>query len=380
MTSLSREAFVALPPIDQIAAVPATVPFVAPEELARGTGHEGLLRLGANESSFGPPPAVIEAMRRGRLRRRVEVRRPRIARDLREALARRHRCEVDEISVASGIDELLGLLVRAYLGAGEIAVTTSGSYPTFAYHVLGYGSRIETVPYTEEGRVRLDGLVEAARRTNARLVYLANPDNPSGSFAHRDDVTALVEALPSRTLLVLDEAYADFVPDDDLFDAPIDPRIVRLRTFSKAYGLAGARIGYLLGMYEVVATFQKIRLHYGVNRLAQVAAITALGEAAYVREIVAEIERGRAEYAQLAEHLGTTTLPSRTNFVLFDVGTAAKRRADRSGAAASAASSSESLGLRPWSRYVRVSVGRPSERERLSAALAEALVEVDANS
>ncbi len=127
-----------------------------------------------------------------------------------------------------------------------------------------------------------------------RIVYLANPDNPSGSFAPRDAVSNVLATLPNDALLLLDEAYGDFVPANDLIAPAVLPRVVRTRTFSKAYGLAGARIAYALAEPAVVATFQKIRHHYGVNRTAQVAALAALSDGAFVAGVVAEVARGRA--------------------------------------------------------------------------------------
>jgi histidinol-phosphate aminotransferase len=362
-------------PTKSIAALPFTRPFIAPEELARRGGHAELLRLGANESAFGPPPAALGAMREAL---------PHIERygdpesvDLRLALAARHACDPEEIVVASGIDDLLGLVVRAYLAPGETAVTTLGSYPTFAYHVHGYGGSLEAVPYAHDGRVQLDALLGAVRATHAKLVYLANPDNPSGSFAPRDEVARFLVELPGETLLLLDEAYADFVAPDELLPETIDPRVVRTRTFSKAYGMAGARIGYALAARETIATFGKIRLQYGVNRTAQIGALAALREDAFVAGVVTEVARGRAEYASLAERLGLPSLPSRANFTLFDLGT--RDRADALLAALlERAVFIRKPGAPPLDRCVRVTVGTAGERERFAQLCAEALEALDA--
>lgn len=292
--------------------------------------------------------------------------------DLRAALARKHGCAPENITVASGIDELLGLTARAYLAAGDTALATLGTYPTFGFHVAGYGARLETVPYEPDGRVDLDALAARARAVRPRIVYLANPDNPSGSFAPRDAVSNALATLPNDALLLLDEAYGDFVSADDLIAPAVLPRVVRARTFSKAYGLAGARIAYALAEPAVVATFQKIRHHYGVNRTAQVAALAALSDGAFVAGVVAEVARGRAEYARLGERLGLPTLPSATNFVLFDLGS--RERAE---------ALVERLlqlgvfvrkpGAPPLDRCVRVTVGTAADRERFGEALEAAL-------
>jgi histidinol-phosphate aminotransferase len=361
------------PPFTRVvAALPASRPFVAPEELARRVGVPELLRLGANESAFGPPPSALGAMSR-ELARTSRYGDPEST-DLRAALAARHGCRVENITVGSGIDDLLGLVVRAFLAPGDASVATLGTYPTYGYHVLGFGARLETVPYMPDGRVDFDALVAKARATGARVIYLANPDNPSGTFASRSDVETLMAALPQTTLLALDEAYGDFVARAELPGDAIDPRVVRMRTFSKAYGLAGARVAYAIAAEETIAAFGKIRLQYGVNRTAQIGALAALAEDAFVAEVVDEVARGRADYVALAAHHGLSTIPSRTNFVCIDLGS--RERAERM---------VEQLlqrgvfvrkpGAPPLDGHIRVTVGTASDRARFSQAFADAFGE-----
>jgi histidinol-phosphate aminotransferase len=359
-----------------VAGLPQSRPFVAPEELARRAGRATLLRLGANESAFGPPPAALDAMR-AELERTSWYGDPESL-DLREALAVRHACRVENITVGAGIDDLLGLAVRGYLGPGDVSVATHGSYPTYAYHVTGYGAVLETVPYESNGAVNLAGLVARAHETRARQVYLANPDNPSGAFVKADDVRGFADLLPADTLFILDEAYGDFVASGDLLSDIIDPRIVRMRTFSKAYGLAGARIGYCVADASVIAAFAKIRLQFGVNRTAQIGALAALGEDAFVTGVVAEVARGRAEYRVLGERLGLATLPSHTNFVCFDIGS--RERAEAMvGALLERGVFVRKPGAPPLDGHIRVSVGTAPERSEFARHLAEALATLGAN-
>ncbi len=355
-----------------VAALPPNRPFVAPEALGRRIGRPVPLRLGANESAFGPPPSALTAMS-GALAHIAWYGDPESA-DLREALAVRHGCRIENITVGSGIDDLLGLVVRAFLAPGDASVATLGTYPTYAYHVLGYGARLETVAYASDGRVDLDALVAKARATRARVIYLANPDNPSGTFASRSDVESLMAALPNDTLLALDEAYGDFVSRAELVGDEIDPRVVRMRTFSKAYGLAGARIAYAIASEETIAAFEKIRLHFGVNRTAQIGALAALAEDAFVAGVVDEVARGREEYAALAARHGLSTIPSRTNFVCIDLGS--RERAKRM---------VEELlqrgvfirkpGAPPLDGHIRVTVGTASDRARFAEAFDDAFAE-----
>jgi histidinol-phosphate aminotransferase len=351
-------------PARVVAAVPAARPFVGPEELARRVGRRELIRLGANESAFGPPPAALAAMR-AEIPHASWYGDPECA-ELRAALAARHGVHFEEIVVGSGIDELLGLIVRAYLGEGEVAAAAHGTYPTFTYHVTGYGSHLATVPYRDDGYVDLPALAALARRRRVRVVYLANPDNPSGTCAAAGELEAFLAAIPRESLIILDEAYADFVAPGDLPAPNGDPRVVRMRTFSKAYGLAGARIGYAIARRETIETLGKIRNQYGVNRIAQIGALAALEERDFIAGVVAEVARGRAEYAALGARLSVRTLPSETNFVCFDLGSRALAEAMVE-AMLQNGIFIRKPGAPPLDGFIRVTVGAAAER----AAFAE---------
>ena len=269
-----------IPPTPLVAGLPATVPFVAPEALQRQSGRTFRLRLGANESTFGPSPRARDAMRAAV--DHINYYGDPESYDLRMALVAQHGVAPDEIVFGSGIDDLLGLVVRTYLSPGETAVTSLGAYPTFNYHVAGYGGRLERVPYRDD-RNDLEALAAAAHQHHSRLVYLANPDNPTGSWYAAAALRAFPDALPEGCLLLLDEAYCEFAPADELLPLDIsDPRIIRLRTFSKAYGMAGARIGYALGPADMMHAFDRICLHFGINRVAQEGALAALADTAYL--------------------------------------------------------------------------------------------------
>lgn len=349
-----------------IEAIPPMTPFIGPEQLMREGGHSSILRLGANESAFGPSPKAVRAMG-------VEL--PRLSwygdpesYDLRETLASRLKCTIDNISVGSGIDDLMGLAVRAFIGPGGIALTTRGTYPTFAFHVTGYGGALSTIGYREDGHIDVDGLISKAKKHKPAIIYIANPDNPSGTIASRDQIERLLDATPKETLLLLDEAYAEFAPAASFMPDVIDERLLRVRTFSKAYGMAGARIGYSVSSARVAATFNKIRLHYGVNRNAQIGALAALADADFVAEVVSEVDHGRRDYYALATALGRKYLESFTNFVCIDYGSAEVANA------VVKALLERGVFIRkpfapPLDGHIRVSVGMAAER----AAFAEAL-------
>lgn len=350
-----------------VGSLPPTVPFVAPEALERARGRAFQLRLGANESPFGPAPAAIEAM--ARAAGDASWYGDPESWDLRQALSALHRRPANEISVGSGIDELLGLLVRALMDPGEVAVVSLGSYPTFAYHVVGFGGRLERVPYFGFAN-DLDALLDAAKFHDAKLVYLANPDNPTGSWLEPADIERFTKRLPSECLLVLDEAYAEFCPVP--LPEPDPDRCVRLRTFSKAYGMAGARIGYAMGPLWIIQAFDRIRNHFGVNRIAQAGALASLGEEEFLESVVAEVALGRDELARAAAPFGLQPLPSGTNFVAL-----LSESADRASSIVEALATRDIFvrrpGVAPLDAIVRVTLGNESERAQFAEALAECL-------
>jgi histidinol-phosphate aminotransferase len=340
---------------------------IGPEELGRHAGLAAVVRLGSNESPFGPSPKALAAIR-------IEAERANRYGDpacfeLREAIAARHGVPAACVGVGAGIDDLLGWAVRAYLEPGAPAIAARGAFPTFEMHCNGFGAHLERVPYRADARIDLDGFVDAATRLRGGLIFFPNPDNPSGTAREWRDVVAFVDALPPNTLVIHDEAYANFLPSQQRFPADaIDPRILRMRTFSKEYGLAGLRVGYVLGDPEAIAALDAVRLLYGVSRLAQVGAVASLRDEDFMEAVVRRIAAGRAEYYALGARLGIPTLPSTTNFVLFDFGDATR--------ATRATSDLLAHGIHvrkppfpPLDRYVRISVGTPGERSSLAEAL-----------
>ena len=302
-----------------IAALPATVPFVGPEAQERDRGGRPFrARIGANESSFGPAPSVIAAMRAAAPDMWMYCDPDNF--DLKTAIAAHLGVGYRNVVVGEGIDGLLNLVVRMMIEPGQAVVTSLGAYPTFNFHVAGCGGRLVAVPYADD-RESLDGLLAAVKQENAPLVYLSNPDNPMGTWWEAGDILRFIEALPETTMLVIDEAYGELGRDTAL--TPIDvtrPNVIWMRTFSKAYGLAGIRCGYAVGEEGFVADFEKIRNHYGVNRMALVAGEAALADQAYLAEVKTKVASGRERIARIARDNGLSPIPSATNFVTIDCG------------------------------------------------------------
>jgi histidinol-phosphate aminotransferase len=354
--------------------LPNFVPFVGPEAAERARDRPFRARLGANESVFGPSPKAIAAMQAAASGNWMYA--DPESHDLRAALARLHGVGIDNVVIGEGIDGLLGLAVKLAVDQGSTVVTSDGTYPTFNFHVAGAGGRLVRVPYRDD-RQDLEALLDAAVREKPRVLYLCNPDNPMGGFWPRAALQDFIARFPDGILLCIDEAYCELAPASDLL--PIDvsnAQVLRMRGFSKAYGLAGARIGYCLGEAALIRQFEKIRNHYGINRVGQIGALAALGDQAYLTDVVARIVRARDKLAGIATANGLRPLPSATNFVTIDCGADAafaKRVLD--------ALIERDVFVRmpsaaPLNRCIRVSCGRDEDlavfAEALPAALAAA--------
>ena len=301
--------------------LPATVPFVGPETQERARGRGFAARLGANENVFGPSPLAIEAM--ALAARDVWMYGDPENHDLRHALADFYRIDAGNVVVGEGIDGLLGYLVRMLVEPGDTVVTSQGAYPTFNFHVSGYGGNLVTVPYDGDFEDPA-ALVAKGAEVGAKLIYLANPDNPMGTVHPAEVIQKAIDAVPEGSLLVLDEAYVEFAPQGSAPAInPDDSRVIRMRTFSKAYGMAGARVGYAIGAENLITSFNKIRNHFGMCRISQAGALVALKDQTYLKQNIACVADARQRITQIAADQGLDVVPSATNFVAIDCGQAA---------------------------------------------------------
>lgn len=299
-----------------VAALPVTVPFVGPEAQERTSGKPFRARIGANESGFGPAPSVIARMRETAPDQWMYC--DPDNHDLRAALAAFLGVGFENVVVGEGIDGLLGLAVRMFVVPGDAVVTSLGAYPTFNFHVSGSGGRLVKMPFRND-REDLDALLDAARRENASIVYVSNPDNPMGTWWEADDLRRFADALPETTMLLLDEAYGETGPASALPPLETDrANVLRFRTFSKAYGLAGLRCGYAVGDGQTIADMEKIRNHYGTSRMAQQAGVVALADQAWLAHVVERVAAGRRRLAAIARDNGLVPIESATNFVTMD--------------------------------------------------------------
>ena len=339
-------------------------PFVGPEAMERTLGARFVLRLGANESPFGPSPLALEAAER-------ELSRASLYADaeclgLRRGIADLTGVPLERIAVGRGIDDLLRWAVGRLLGSGKVAVASAGTYPVFGQLVAGTGASLATTPYREDCSVDPSGLAALAHERRASVVYVANPDNPTGSALPESDLLRLLAELPRDCTLLLDEAYRDYAGPEISGDEPAagDGRVLRFRTFSKGYGLAGLRVGYAIvpeGGSHPLAENEAA----GVSRIALAAAEAALEDRSHLRRVFEEVVAGREQYAAMADELGWGHIPSSANFVALDPG--GQRAADAWYRALIEAGVFVRRGFEPpLDRFLRITVGTGEERRRLA--------------
>lgn len=352
-------------------AIAPTVPFVGPEALMRRSGHKFVARIGANESVFGPSPRAVEAMAQAAAENWMYA--DPENHELRSSIARHMGIGLENVVIGEGIDGLLGLTLHVVLSPGDTVVTSDGAYPTFNFHVAMHGGRLVKVAYRND-KEDLTALLDTAKREKARVLYVSNPDNPMGSWWSASEIQRLIDAVPGDMLLILDEAYGDTAPAGTLPGVDLSQQnVLRYRTFSKAYGLAGARIGYCFGPAELIAEFEKVRNHYGINRVGQLGALAALEDQEYLATAVANIARARQRIGDIARDNGLIPLPSATNFVAIDCG--------RDGAFAKSVLDGvlarnvfiRMPGVAPLNRCIRVSCGSDDNLDRFAEALAGSL-------
>lgn len=351
--------------------LPSTVPFVGPEHQERQRGARFKARIGANESVFGPSPKAVEAMRKAAPEAWMYCD-PNMH-DLRMAIADHNGVDPASIVIGEGIDGLFGNTVRLFVERGDKVVTSLGAYPTFNYHVSGFGGTLITTPYVDDHEDP-DSLVTTAHEHRPKLVFLANPDNPMGTWHSADTITAMIEALPDGTLLCLDEAYIEFAPEGT---APAwntdDRRVIRFRTFSKAHGMAGMRIAYAITHPDTALAFDRIRNHFGVNRVAQEAAIAALSDREHLAGVIRDVAAARERITRIAADNGLTALPSATNFVAVDCGRDGEYARKVLQELIARDIFVRMPGVPPQDRCIRIGAGTKADLDLLEGLLPEAL-------
>jgi histidinol-phosphate aminotransferase len=252
-------------------------------------------------------------------------------------------------------------------------LSSLGGYPTFNYHVHGFGAQLITVPYRDDHE-DLEALLAAAKRERPKLIYLANPDNPMGTWHSGKAVAEFAAALPGECMLILDEAYSETAPAGTVPVIDVNtPNVLRFRTLSKAYGLAGMRIGAVFGPAEAAQAFNKVRNHFGMGRIAQAAGIAALKDQLYLEQVINSIVNSRERIAAIARANGLMPIQSATNFVTIDCGRDAAFAKDVLDGLISRDVFVRKPATPVLDRCIRVSCGTEEAMALFETALAEAL-------
>jgi histidinol-phosphate aminotransferase len=341
------------------------------EDVQRELGLERVVKLASNEGPFGPFPAALEAM--DRAARELNRYPDGGAYRLHAALAERHGVAFEEVAVGAGADGCIDMLSQAVLDPGDEIVCGWPSFPSYVIYGLKQGARPRTVPLVDQ-RYDLDVLLEAIT-PRTKLVYVCVPNNPTGTMNTRAELDAFFERVPESVLVVVDQAYFEYIDDPDYPDAVEEylkrgRRVIVLRTFSKIYGLAGLRIGYAVGPRRCIAAMAKVRRPFDVTTPAQVAALASIDDEAEIARRRAENREGLTSLETILREHGFDPVPSVGNFVYADTGDDAQALFERL--------LREGVIVRPLAGFgsptaIRVSVGTPEENAFFADALGRVL-------
>ena len=337
------------------------------EEVARelGLSSESLIKLASNENPLGPSPKAVEAMHQRASE--IHLYPDGNAFYLRNAMAERLGVDVNQLIFGNGSNEIIEFVAHALLGPGTNIVVSQYCFAIYPIVAHLTGADCIAVPAKDYGH-NLPAMGEAITR-DTRIIFVANPNNPTGTLASHEDVLALVDAVPEHTLLVMDEAYFEFL------ESPLDlvpclrekPNLLLMRTFSKIYGLAGLRIGYGIGHPEFIAALEKVRQPFNLNAMAQAAALAAIDDTGHLEATRTNNAAGLEFIEQGLREINIQTVRSHANFILANVGdgTGTFQKLQERGVI-----------TRPMAGYqlpewIRISIGTPTENELCLSALRE---------
>ncbi len=356
---------------DHIKAISPYQPGKPIAELARemGLSERDIVKLASNENPLGMSGRAWDASQAALAD--IERYPDGNGFELKAALSRRFRVKPEQIVLGNGSNDVLELVARAFLGAGRSAVFSQYAFAVYPLATIGAGSRCIQVPARDFGH-DLDAMA-AAVDEDTRVMFIANPNNPTGTFLRGDRIKAVLERVPEGVLVVLDEAYTEYLSPEQGYNAlgwlEQHPNLLVSRTFSKAYGLAGLRVGYGVGHPAVIDLMNRVRQPFNVSSVALAAATAALEDEEFLARSAEINRRGMNQVTEALAALGLQWIPSAGNFVTFKVG---------DGAAVNTALLRQGVIVRPIAGYgmpewLRVSIGLPEENARFIAALRQAL-------
>ena len=289
------------------------------EEVERELGHTAI-KLASNENPLGPSPKAIEAIR-GRLDQ-IHLYPDGNGYYLRQRLAEIHELDMGQVILGAGSTDLIELVARTFLTAGDEAITSESSFYIYRLAMDEVGAQRVETPLADEG-INLTAMARAVTR-RTKVVYIGNPNNPTGTLVTAEDIDRFLSAIPPSVLVVLDEAYYEYAQRPG-YSHSLDyvregRNVLVLRTFSKVHGLAGLRIGYGLGHAELIEALNRVRSPFNANSLAQAAALAALDDREHIARSAESNRREMKFVTQELALLGVRYTPSAANFILMDTG------------------------------------------------------------
>ena len=340
------------------------------EELERELGISGSIKLASNENPLGPSPKALEA---------IKEKLPIINRYpdgsgyyLKAKLSEKYGVPQEQIILGNGSNELIELAVRTFLNPGEEAIQPFPTFLVYEKLVRAAGATMVSVPLKQLA-VDLKAIRDSIG-PRTKLVFIANPNNPTGFALFKDDLAHFLRDLPDDLVVVLDEAYIEFVTDKRITSAlellDIHPHLFVLRTFSKLYGLAGLRIGYGFSSDKIIDYMNRVRQPFNANTLAQAAAIAALDDHKFIAETLKLVREGLVQITKGLDRMGISYFPTQTNFLLIKTPLAGKIVYERMLRRGVIVRAMDSFG---FPDYIRINVGLPEENERFLNTLEEVL-------
>lgn len=340
------------------------------EELEREMGITGSIKLASNENPLGPSPLAIQAMMENMktLNRYPDG----SGFYLKSKLSSKFGLPQSQIIIGNGSNELIELIIRTFLSAGEEVIQPFPTFLVYGKIVTGGEGKMVSIPLSDFG-IDLEA-IRAAITPKTKVIFINNPNNPTGSALSKEEMLAFLKSIPQDIVVVFDEAYIEFVSDSGVaqgLDLLADyPLIIVLRTFSKLYGLAGLRIGYGFASEQIIDYMNRVRQPFNANALAQVAATAALDDTKFVSRTLKVVRDGLSYLHRQLDDLGLEYVPTQTNFFLIKVPAGAKKTYELMLKQGVIIRAMDSYGLED---YIRVNVGLPEENERFVQTLRKVL-------
>ncbi len=344
------------------------------EELQRELGLTDIIKLASNENPLGTSPKVRDVVRNAV--ERLHIYPDGAAYNLKQAICEFHGVEMSEVATGAGSDELLMLSIDTFMSPGEPGVLSDYTFISYSISMNAHGAEVVSVPVRDGFEQDVDALI-AACGDDTKMLFVANPNNPTGTYLSEAKLRKLLTEVPEDVIVVVDEAYHDYIHAEDYSSAlelrDLRERLIVFRTFSKCYGLAALRVGYAISTPEIIGMINRVRKPFNVNLVGQEAAVAALADREFVAHSVDVNDRGKAQFetglGRLAE-LGVDWVPSQTNFLLVEMPVAGRTIYE--------AMLRRGVILRPMNGYglpqhLRISIGTEDENARCLTELADVL-------